>query len=363
MSLYAPAPPYVHGTPSRIGILLLNLGTPDAPTPTAVRAYLKEFLSDPRVIEIPRALWLPILHLFVLNTRPKHSAERYARIWMSEGSPLKVHTERQTTMLRGYLGERVKMPLVVDYAMRYGSPGIPEKLDALKALQCDRILLVPLYPQYAASSTGSAIAAAFAALARMRNQPALRTVRSFHDYPGYIASLAQHVRDYWMVNRRPDVLVASFHGVPRATLDQGDPYHCECQKTGRLLAAELALKPEQFRLAFQSRFGRAQWLRPYTAEVLAELGAQKTGRVDVFCPGFMSDCLESLEEIAIEGKDIFLNAGGREFHHIPCLNERNDWIHALSDLVLANLHGWAAGGSGAELELTRVRATAMGAKC
>ena len=361
MARYQAEPPYSHGTPSRIGVLLINLGTPDEPTPSAVRAYLKEFLSDPRVIEIPRVLWKPILQLFVLNTRPQRSAQRYAQIWMNEGSPLKVHTERQTTMLRGYLGERVKLPLVLDYAMRYGKPGIPEKLSELKARHCDRILLLPLYPQYAASSTATAIDSALAYLAGLRNQPALRTVRSFHDHPGYIGALAQNVRDYWLKNQRPDVLVMSFHGVPRATLDKGDPYHCECQKTGRLLAAELTLKPEQFRLTFQSRFGRAQWLKPYTADMLAELGKQKIGRVDVFCPGFVSDCLETLEEIAIEGKSIYLKAGGREFHHIPCLNERNDWIHALADLVLANLHGWTTGGSGAELEMARLRAMAMGA--
>jgi protoporphyrin/coproporphyrin ferrochelatase len=361
MGRYASEPSYTHGTPSRIGVLLINLGTPDEPTRSAVRAYLKEFLSDPRVIEIPRSLWLPLLHLFVLNIRPRRSAQRYAQIWMNEGSPLKVHTERQATMLRGYLGERTKLPLVVDYAMRYGKPGIAEKLAELKGKQCDRILLVPLYPQYAASSTATAIDAALAYVSGLRNQPALRTVKSFHDHPGYISSLAQNVRDYWLKNRRPDVLVMSFHGVPRKTLDQGDPYHCECQKTGRLLAAELALKPEQFRLAFQSRFGRAQWLTPYTANVLAELGKQKIGRVDVICPGFVSDCLETLEEIAIEGKGIYLGAGGREFHHIPCLNERNDWIHALTDLVLGNLHGWTPSGTAAELEATRLRAMAMGA--
>jgi protoporphyrin/coproporphyrin ferrochelatase len=362
MARYAPEPPHLHGTPSRVGVLLVNLGTPEATTPAAVRAYLKEFLSDPRVVEIPRAVWLPILHLFVLNTRPRDSARRYAQVWMNEGSPLKVHTQRQATMLHGYLGERVKLPLVVGYAMRYGSPSIADRLHELKAQHCDRILLVPLYPQYSASATATAIDAATACLAGMRNQPALRTVRSFHDHPGYIAALAQSVRDYWISNHRPDVLVMSFHGVPRATLDKGDPYHCECQKTGRLLAAALTLEPEQYRLSFQSRFGRARWLTPYTTEVLAELGGQQVGRVDVICPGFVSDCLETLEEIAIEGKSIFLTAGGREFHHIPCLNERNDWLHALADLVLANLQGWTAGGADAERETTRLRALAMGAK-
>src|SRR5262249_6022349 len=340
MPRYAPEPPYTHGTPARVGILLINLGTPEAPNTPAVRAYLREFLSDPRVVEIPRALWLAVLHLFVLATRAKRSGERYAKVWMPGGSPLRVHTERQAVMLRGYVGERVKFPVIVDFAMRYGRPAIAEKLHELKAQQCNKILLVPLYPQYAASTTASAIDSAFACVARMRNQPALRTVRSFHDHPGYVGALAQNVRDYWLRNRRPDVLVMSFHGVPRATLASGDPYHCECQKTGRLLAAALTLKAEQYRLSFQSRFGRARWLEPYTADVLIELGRRNVGRVDVFCPGFVSDCLETLEEVAIEGKAAFLSAGGREFHHIPCLNERDDWLHALTDLVLENLAGW-----------------------
>ena len=363
MSRYAPEPPYAHGTQPRIGVLLVNLGTPDAPTPAAVRRYLKEFLSDPRVVEIPRIAWWPILHLYILNTRPKASAQRYAQVWMSEGSPLRVHTERQTTLLRGYLGERAKhLPLTVDYAMRYGTPSIAERLRAMKTQHCDRVLLVPLYPQYSASTTATAFDAAFSRLAAMRNQPALRTVRSFHDHAGYVAALAQSVREHWTRIHRPDVLVISFHGVPRRTLDKGDPYHCECQKTGRLLADALGLKEEQYRVTFQSRFGRAEWLKPYTADMLAELGRAKTGRVDVVCPGFVSDCLETLEEIAIEGKAIFLSAGGREFHAIPCLNERADWIHALADLVLGNLVGWTETAAHETLEMSRLRAQSLGAR-
>jgi ferrochelatase len=357
-----PESPYTHGTPSRIGVLLINLGTPAAPTAPAVRAYLREFLSDPRVVEIPRPVWWVILNLFVLTTRPKQSAERYAQVWMGEGSPLKVHTERQTTMLRGYLGERVKFPLVVDCAMRYGTPSIADKLQQLKAQNCDRILLLPLYPQYSASTTATAFDEAFARLAQMRNQPAVRTVRHFHDHTGYIGALAQNIRDYWMKNGRPAQLVMSFHGVPRFTLDKGDPYHCECQKTGRLLAEALQLKPEQYHVTFQSRFGRAEWLKPYTAEVLTRLGKQKTERVDVVCPGFVADCLETLEEIAIEGKTLFIQAGGREYHYIPCLNERDDWIQALTDIVLKNLLGWASSDSDEALESSRLRAMAMGAK-
>ena len=362
MARYAPEPPYTHGTPTRIGVLLVNLGTPEAATPSAVRAYLKEFLSDPRVVEIPRMLWLPFLHGFVLNTRSRDSARRYAQVWMNEGSPLRVHTQRQATLLHGYLGERLRVPLVVGYAMRYGHPSIAERLSAMKAEHCDRILLVPLYPQYSSSATATVVDAAAACLSGMRNQPALRTVRSFHDHPGYIEALAQNVRDYWMRHHRPEVLVMSFHGVPRMSLDKGDPYHCECQKTGRLLAAALALKPEQYRIAFQSRFGRARWLTPYTAEVLKELGTQHLRRVDVVCPGFVSDCLETLEEIAMDGKTVFLEAGGGEFNQIPCLNERQDWIHALTDLVLENLQGWTRTGAESDSEVTRLRALAMGAK-
>jgi ferrochelatase len=357
-----PEPPFSHGTQSRIGVLLINLGTPEAPTPSAVRTFLREFLSDPRVVEIPRILWWPILHLFVLTTRPKASARRYAQVWMSDGPPLRVHTARQTTLLRGSLSERAKpLPLTVDYAMRYGKPSIPDKLRDMKAQGCDRILLVPLYPQYSASSTATAFDAAFRCFEGMRNQPAVRTVRSFHDHPGYIVALAQNVREYWTKNGRPDLLLISFHGVPRATLDQGDPYHCECQKTGRLLAEALGLKQEQYRVTFQSRFGRAQWLEPYTADVLAELGKQKAGRVDIVCPGFVSDCLETLEEIAIEGKAIYLGAGGRDFHFIPCLNERNDWVHALTDIVVTHLVGWGDATTHETLEMSRLRALSMGA--
>ncbi len=363
MPRYLPETAYAHGSAAQTGVLLVNLGTPDAPTPVAVRRYLREFLSDPRVVEIPRPVWWLILNLFILPFRPKQSAKRYAQVWTAEGSPLKVHTERQARMLRGYLGERVKSPLMVEYAMRYAAPSVAGTLARMKAAGCARILVLPLYPQYAASTTATVIDAVGAALARTRNQPALRSVRSFHDDAGYIAALAQSIRAYWSANGRPDQLVMSFHGVPRYTLDRGDPYHCECHVTARLLAEALQLPPEKYRLTFQSRFGRAEWLKPYTAEVLKELGAKKTGRIDVICPGFVSDCLETLEEIAIEGKTIFLNAGGGEFHAIPCLNENDAWIHALADIALRNLEGWLEPpADGAARERSRQRALALGAK-
>jgi len=363
MPRYLKEPPYTHGNAPKCGVLLINLGTPDAPTAPAVRRYLREFLADPRVVEVPRAAWWLILNLFILPFRPKQSARRYAQVWTPDGSPLRMHTERQSRMLAGYLGERIKAPLVVDYAMRYGSPSVPAVLTKLKQQGCDRILVLPLYPQYAASTTATALDAVSAAYARMRNQPALRSVRNFHDHPGYIAALAQSVNDYWFKSGRPDKLVMSFHGVPKFSLDKGDPYHCECQATARLLAQALKLSPDRYTVAFQSRFGRAQWLKPYTAEVLKELGRQKTQRVDVVCPGFVADCLETLEEIAIEGKAIFLTAGGQDYHAIPCLNERNDWIHALADVVATNLGGWVGTEpSSAALAQTQARAIALGAK-
>ncbi len=361
MSRYRPEPPFRHGTPAKPGVLLVNLGSPQAPTPSAVRTYLREFLSDPRVVELPRALWLPLLHTVVLATRPRASARRYAAIWSAEGSPLTVHTARQATLLRGHLGERHRIQVEVEWAMRYGAPSIGAGMEALRARGCDRIVVLPLYPQYAGSTTASVVDAAHAALARVRNVPALRFVRNFHDHAGYIAALAQSVRDDWMQNGRPDMLVMSFHGVPRFTLERGDPYHCQCHATARLLAEALALPPERYRVAFQSRFGRARWLEPYTADVLAELGRNGAGRVDVICPGFVADCLETLEEIALEGRSVFLRAGGQAFRYIAALNERDDWIRALSDIAAENLYGWIEPPDPAALAAARSRALALGA--
>jgi len=356
-------PAYAHGAPEKTGILLVNLGTPDAPTAPALRRYLKEFLGDPRVVEMPRLLWWPILNGIILNTRPRKSAEKYASVWMPEGSPLKVHTERQTALLRTALSEAVPdAPLAVDYAMRYGSPSIPEVLARLKAQNCQRILLVPLYPQYSASTTATVGDVMYSELQKMRNTPALRTLKHFHDHPGYIASTAQNVRDHWTLHGRPELLLMSFHGLPRNMLDQGDPYHCECLKTGRLIAEELSLRPDEFMVTFQSRFGRTEWLQPYTSEMLKKLGKAKLRRVDVICPGFVADCLETLEEIAQEGKEEFQHAGGGDYHYIPCLNERPDWIRALTGLILDNLHGWLKADDRVELEQSRLRALALDAQ-
>lgn len=362
MTHFRPEPSYAHGTPPRIGVLLINLGTPDAPTAPALRRYLKQFLSDRRVVEIPRAIWWPILNGIILNTRPRKSAEKYAQVWTNEGSPLLVHTQRQTRMLKGFLGVR-GVQVEVEFGMRYGNPSVASAIEVLKTRNCDRILVIPLYPQYAASSSASAMDAVWDALQHIRNMPEIRSVRHYHDYPGYISALAASVHEHWMIHGgRPDKLLMSFHGVPRYTLDKGDPYHCECQKTGRLLAEALGLSGDQYQICFQSRFGRAEWLQPYFAPTLEALGKQKTRRVDVICPGFSSDCLETLEEIAMEGKATFLNAGGGEFHYIPALNERDDWIQALSDIVEQHLQGWESSRNAGELERSRLLAQAMGAR-
>jgi len=338
-----PEPPYQHGTAEKTAVVLINLGTPEAPTAPAVRRYLKEFLSDPRVVEIPRALWWLILNGIILNVRPKKSAEKYAAIWTDDGSPLKVHSDKQVKMLRGFLGQAGHHQVLVAQAMRYGQPSIPATLSRLKAEGCTRFLLLPLYPQYSSSTTATAFDTAFTWARALRNQPELRTVRSFCDHPGYIDALAGSVREHWKRNGQPSAsyrLIMSFHGVPRYTLDKGDPYHCECHKTGRLLAEALNLAPDAYQICFQSRFGRAEWLKPYTAPTLAALGKNGVERVDIICPGFPADCLETLEEIAIEGKAEFLRAGGREYHYIASLNECNDWIHALADLASQHLQGW-----------------------
>jgi len=359
---YAIEPGYTHGTPEKTGILLVNLGTPDAPTAQAVRPYLKQFLGDPRVVEIPKVLWWLILNGIILNVRPKKSAAKYASVWLAEGSPLRVYTEKQAIMLQGYLGERTRAPFAVEFAMTYGKPSIPDALRRLKAQNCQRILVVPLFPQYAASSTAPVFDQVFAELQKMRNMPAIRTVKHFHDDAGYIKSLAANINEYWAKHGRPEKLVMSFHGVPQYTLDKGDPYHCECHKSGRLLAEALGLTREQYVVSFQSRFGRAEWIKPYTTATLLELGRQKTRRVDIVCPGFVGDCLETLEEIAMEGREDFQHAGGGEYHYIPCLNDRDDWMQALTDLVIDNLQGWLNLPDAADREKGRLLALAMGAK-
>jgi ferrochelatase len=336
---FAPEPRHVHGNAPKTAVLLCNLGTPDAPTPAALRRYLGEFLSDPRVVEIPRLLWLPLLHGLILRTRPTRSARKYASIWTPEGSPLQAWTRKQALLLGGYLGQRGHH-LVVRHAMRYGKPGVATVLDELKAQGVTRILVLPLYPQYSGPTTGSLVDAVGAWCRRIRTLPELRFVQRYPDDRGYIEALARRVSDHWMAHGRGPRLVLSFHGVPERTLALGDPYHCECRKTARLLTQRLQLADESVVVTFQSRFGKARWLQPYTEPTLVAMARAGVDRVDVLCPGFPTDCLETLEEIGQEARAAYLAAGGTTFHLIPCLNDQHEWIVALADLAARHLQGW-----------------------
>lgn len=340
MSRYLPEPRLAQDNLPCAGILLLNLGTPDAPTAKAVRTYLREFLSDPRVIEVPRPVWWVILNLFILPFRPRRSAEKYARIWEKDGSPLRTHSARQAKLLAGYLTESGHPEIPVEYAMRYGQPNTKQAIMALKARGVTKLLVIPMYPQYAASSSGSAMDAVATVIQHIRNLPEIRFMRGFHDHPGYIQALARHVRHHWQQEGQADKLVMSFHGLPRACIDRGDPYLEECHTTARLLAGQLGLSSEAYTVCFQSRFGRTEWLKPDTAHTLHTLPGEGVKTVDVLCPGFVADCLETLEEIAIEGKTTFLSAGGANFRYIPALNEDDAFIAALRGMALDSMQGW-----------------------
>ena len=368
MPNYIPEPEYQHGSPPRIGILIANLGTPDAADAPALRRYLGEFLWDPRVVEIPRLVWWLILNLIILNTRPARSAAKYAKVWMTEGgSPLRFWTERQAAELARSLAADGGEPVEVAWGMRYGQPSLETAILDLRRRGCDRILFLPMYPQYAASTTASSMDKVADTFRRLRNVPGLRTVRNFHDHPGYIAALATRVREHWAAHGRPDRLVMSFHGVPRYTLDRGDPYHCECQKTGRLLAEALELPADAYVVTFQSLFGRAEWIKPYTEPTVRELARSGVRRVDVVCPGFPADCLETLEEIGMEVREAFLSEGGQEYHYITALNDDPRWIEALAGIARTHLGGWRApvwdaDGARAHGERQQAAARALGAR-
>jgi ferrochelatase len=356
-------PPYTHGQPPRTAVLLCNLGTPDAPTAAAVRRYLAEFLSDHRVVEIPRVLWWLILHGIILRFRPAKSAAKYASVWTPEGSPLKVWTEKQSKLLQGWLGQR-NHGVKVRWAMRYGSTSIASQLDAMKADGVTRVLVVPAYPQYSATTTASVFDAVYAWAQRTRALPELRFINHYHDDKDYISALAASIQRYWKNHGRPNQLVMSFHGVPARTLELGDPYHCECMKTARLLAERLGIDKTEYKVTFQSRLGRAKWLEPYTEPTLIAMAKAGVKRVDVVCPGFTSDCLETLEEIDMEGRAAFLLAGGKAFHYIPCLNDDPEWITALCNISERHLGGWNTQAAPDALAMTESRkeALALGAK-
>jgi ferrochelatase len=360
---FKPEPTFRHGQPPATAVLLCNLGTPQAPTPKALRVYLAEFLSDPRVVEIPRVIWWLILHGIILRLRPAKSAAKYASIWTHEGSPLKVWTDKQAVALQDWLdghGHHV----TVHYAMRYGLPSIASQLDALKAEGVNRVLILPAYPQYSGTTTASVFDAVYQWAGQIRHIPELRFINRYHDDASYIDALALRIRSYWQEHGRPDQLVMSFHGVPERTLHLGDPYHCECQKTARLLAQALGLEAYQYKLTFQSRFGKAKWLQPYTEPSVIQMAKSGVKRVDIVCPGFTSDCLETLEEIAQEVRQAFMLAGGKEFHYIACLNDDSEWITALGEIAQRHLAGWPTRNvpPAAELTASRQAALALGAR-
>jgi ferrochelatase len=359
---FNPEPPFAHGQTPRTAVLLCNLGTPDEPTAPAVRRYLAEFLGDHRVVEIPRLVWMAILHGIILRIRPAKSAAKYATIWTSEGSPLKIWTDKQAQALQAVFnttGEAV----TVRYAMRYGNPSIGSQLDLLKAEGYTRILVLPAYPQYSGTTTASVFDAVYHWGLQSRLLPEFRFINHYHDHPAYISALAERVRAHWAEHGQPERLVMSFHGVPARTLKLGDPYHCECHKTARLLAQALGLSKDQYRVCFQSRFGKAKWLEPYTEPTVRELARAGLKSMDIVCPGFVSDCLETLEEIAMEVKEAFLEEGGEAYSYIPCLNNSPLWIQALEDLATSHLAGWPLEAAPAnEAQASRDAALAMGAE-
>jgi ferrochelatase len=359
---FAPEPPYRHGSPERSAVLLVNLGTPDAATAPALRRYLAQFLWDPRVVEIPRPLWWLILNGVILRLRPAKSAAKYASIWTDAGSPLLLWTAAQARALQARL-QAGGHDIIVRHAMRYGTPAMDDTLDALQAEGVTRLLVLPLYPQYAAATTASCIDAVAHWAMRSRRVPELRFINRYHDDSGYIAALACSVRRHWADKGRGQKLVMSFHGVPARSLALGDPYHCECHKTARLLADALGLARGDYVVTFQSRLGRAKWLEPYTEPTVKRLAGVGIKHLDVICPGFAADNLETLEEIAIEADAAFRAAGGEQFNVIACLNDAPDWITALGDLAERHLQGWPSRTAPdlEALQAQRERALALGA--
>ncbi len=340
MLTYQGSEGYAHSAQPATGILITNLGTPDAPTSAAVRRYLSEFLWDPRVVDMPRMLWWMILHGVILRIRPARSARSYQKVWTEQGSPLLAISKRQAEALQDVLKTKFSGPVVVALGMRYGNPSIPAALQQLQAANVRRLLVLPLYPQYSASTTASTFDAVADVLKTWRWLPELRLINHYHDEPAYIDILAHSIRAAWETRGASERLLFSFHGLPKRFLLLGDPYYCECHKTARLIAERLNLSDDRWQLTFQSRFGREEWLQPYTDHTLRSWAKAGVKSVDVVCPGFSADCLETLEEIAMENRDIFLKAGGQSYHYIPALNERPEHIHMLADLIEKHSQAW-----------------------
>lgn len=361
-------PEYEHGRADSLGVLLVNLGTPDAPTTSAVRRYLKQFLSDPRVVELPRWLWWLILNGYILRVRPKRSAAAYRKIWTEQGSPLLTGSQALSQALQRGLLSRLSGNVVVALGMSYGRPSIENALQNLFDQHARRILVLPLYPQYSGSTTASVFDAVTIALSRRRWVPELRFINHYHDASGYIAAVASSIRNHWDKHGRGERLLMSFHGLPRRMLENGDPYHCQCQKTARLIAESLELPDSAWQVAFQSRVGREEWLRPFTDETLRQWGEQKLGTIDVVCPGFAVDCLETLEEIALQNAELYVASGGGSLRYIPALNVNDDHVSFLGRLIEKNIAGWPEASldrspsqAVQDLERSRRRATDMGA--
>jgi ferrochelatase len=368
MPTYQSTPQFEHGLPESLGVLLVNLGTPDAPTASAVRRYLRQFLWDPRVVEIPRPLWWLILNLVILPFRPATSAKAYAEIWTEEGSPLLLHSQDIADSVARQLAGRVSGVVNVELGMSYGSPSIDQALDKLFNEGAQRIVCLPLYPQYSGTTTGSVFDDVARSLGRRRWVPEFRFIGQYHDARGYIAAQVQNIREYWDQHGRGEKLLFSFHGLPKQTLENGDPYHCQCLKTARLIAESLELEDGSWQVTFQSRLGRAEWLKPYTSDVVTELGNAGLSRIDVVCPGFAADCLETLEEIAMQNAGFFKDAGGDSLNYIPALNARDDHVAFLTRLIEKHIGGWpesspdwSASDVAREKEKSRERALAAGA--
>ncbi|MCX7060525.1 MAG: ferrochelatase [Gammaproteobacteria bacterium] len=329
-----------HRATGRTGVLLMNLGSPDAPTGPAIRRYLAQFLGDPRVVELPRALWLPILYLFIVPFRPKRLAHAYGSIWMDEGSPLLVHSKRQAAKLKAKLAAQYGRDVPVELAMTYGNPSVESAIAALEQQGVRRIVVLPLYPQYSGSTTAACFDAVFAETQKRRWMPEMRTMSCYHDHPSHIAALSNSVRRHWDTHGRGDHLLMSFHGVPQHYVTAGDPYYCQCQKTGRLLAEALELPKDSYSISFQSRFGKAPWVQPYTDATVRALATRGVKTLDVMCPGFAADCLETLEEISIGVGEDFVAHGGSAFRYIPALNDHDEHIEMIAGLLEDGLAGW-----------------------
>ena len=330
---------YIHGSGLKTGILLTNLGTPDEPTPSSLRTYLKQFLSDGRVIETPKAIWWFILNGIVLRTRPAKSAKAYQSVWTDDGSPLLLYTQKQKNLIKQQL-EKKYPNLIFDIGMRYGNPSIAEGLNNLRNQNCDRIIVLPLYPQYCAATTGSTFDAVALELQQWRWVPSLRFIGSYYDQPLYIQALKNSIEEFWRKNDKPKKLLFSYHGIPKKYLDKGDPYHCFCRKTTRLVAESMNLPEGNYMTTFQSRFGPAEWLQPYTDKTIESLAKEGIDDIHVISPAFSSDCLETIEELNEENREIFIENGGKKFGYIPCLNDREDHILLLTSLLENELHGW-----------------------